>query len=169
MYIFGLSPNQTPLPSSFANIVMESVLFGILKKKAAALEAAATKEMEQLGIAPVGSHEDESETQAGELAAQASPVDAAGGATPSKEPTIREEDSEPEDELPLDRKRRRVEKPLRSATSAVQASERMDTASQRGKAPSVEALSSDRTPSQLDTPAGPIEMVSVSSLPPAPR
>ncbi|XP_042440697.1 uncharacterized protein LOC122026118 [Zingiber officinale] len=169
MYIFGLSPIRTPLLSSFANIVMESALFGILKKKAVALEIVAAKEMEQLGIAPVGSHEDESETQAGESVAQASPTDTTGGATPSKEPIVREEDSESEDELPLDRKRWRVEKPLRSATSAVQASERMDTASQRGKAPSVEALSSDRTPSQLDAPATPIEAVPVSSLPPASR
>ncbi|XP_042467281.1 uncharacterized protein LOC122050445 [Zingiber officinale] len=148
---------------------MESVLFKILKKKAAALEAAADKEMEQLGIAPVGSHEDESEAQAGESAAQASPMDAAGGATLSKEPSVREEDSEPEDELLLDKKRRRVEKPLRSTTSAVLASERMGTASPRGQAPSVEALSSNWTPSQLDAVVAPIEAVSVTSLPPTPR
>ncbi|XP_042432561.1 nucleolar and coiled-body phosphoprotein 1-like [Zingiber officinale] len=139
------------------------------KKKAVALEAAAAKEMEQLGIAPVGSHEDESEAQVGESAAQASPMDATADATSGKEPAVQEENFDPDDELPLNRKRRRVEKPLRSATSAVQASERTGTASPHGQAPSVEALSSDQTPSQLEAPAAPIEAAPVASLPPAPR
>ena len=143
---------------------MDSVMAGVLKRKAAALEAAAAKEMEMLGIQQVGSHEGESGTQA-ESAAQASQQNVASGATPSREQTAPEEGSAREEEQPL-QKRRRVETPLRSATSAVQPSERV-TATARGKAPETETISSDRTPSDWDEPAAPVEAIPISTLPPA--
>ncbi|XP_042460341.1 nucleolar and coiled-body phosphoprotein 1-like [Zingiber officinale] len=117
---------------------------------------------------PVGSNEGESGTNAGESAAQASLPEPAAGATASREPSAREEGSTQEEERPLRQKRRRAETPLRSATSAIHPSERVIAAS-RGKAPEVEAISSDRTPSQLDASADPLEAVPISALPPAPR
>ncbi|XP_042467435.1 glycine, alanine and asparagine-rich protein-like [Zingiber officinale] len=158
----------TTSAAKIANIVMESVMAGILKRKAVALEVAAAKEIEALGIQPVGSNEGESGTHAGESAAQASLPEQAAGATASREPSTQEEGSAQEEERALRQKRRRAETPLRSATSAIHPSERVAAAS-RGKAPEIEAISSDWTPSQLDVPADPLEAVPVNILPPAPR
>ena len=139
---------------------------GVLKRKAAALEAAAAKEMEALGIQPVGSHEGESGTQA-ESAAPTSQQQAASGAAPSREPTATEEGSVREEEQPL-QKRRRVETPLRSATSAVQPPDRA-AATAKGKAPVPETISSDRTPSDWDELTALVEATPVDTLPPARR
>ncbi|XP_042467049.1 uncharacterized protein LOC122050185 [Zingiber officinale] len=146
-----------------ADIIMDSVMAGVLKRKAATLEAMAAREMEALGIQPVSSREGESGTQA-EPAAP-SQQDVASGATPSEKPTTPEAGSAREEEQPH-QKRRRVETSVRSATSTIHPSERV-TESDRGKAPETETISSDQTPSDWEEPAAPVEAIPISILPPA--
>ncbi|XP_042423188.1 M protein, serotype 49-like [Zingiber officinale] len=57
MYMFGLSPIRTKLQSNLADIMMCARAVGIMKAKQVEIEAVAAKEMERLGLTPVGSQE----------------------------------------------------------------------------------------------------------------
>ncbi|XP_042415273.1 uncharacterized protein LOC122004452 [Zingiber officinale] len=167
LYIFGLSPIRTKLPSSMADIMWRAKVAERLKLKAAEMEAVVAKEMADLGIAPVGSHEDEGKgtpTEARESADQVTATGTTGDAisSPDQQPTSEDAERSAGDSPLIVRKRRRMtiahaEPVIGPVDAPFETPDPLPAAH--------EVVSSDRTPSQLDQPAASTGAPPVSSVP----
>ncbi|XP_042466308.1 uncharacterized protein LOC122048859 [Zingiber officinale] len=139
LYIFGLSPIRTRLPTNLVEIMMRAQMAGKAKLSDSAIEANATEELASRGLPRVNTNEDplgaseETSAEAGEGAASHA---SSGGATPSSQPRTEQRPLIPV-EKPLGsasfdvsltkHKRRRAEPSSRSATSGAQSVERVET------------------------------------------